>query len=246
MRSVFNVALAAIFSIFIMEYANSQDAKQDNKLDPVKYGFFKEKLGNMTSEGRLEDGKKEGNWVTYYPTGVVSKVEEYHYGLKNGLVLEIDSKGTIAGESFYKNDMLDGASKTFVRGMKYGYVKNYKENKLDGSTVIYYEDGTIQEEAWYKMGLRDSVTTWYNMHGKKVQSNFYRDGKFDGLSLTYHPNEKVKIEKNYVMDVLNGPYKEYDTAGVLIISGKYIDGNKKGEWLTYDESGKLISKEKIK
>ncbi|NTV84737.1 MAG: hypothetical protein HGA23_10625 [Bacteroidales bacterium] len=85
----------------------------------IKNGFFTEKIGNLTVEGNYLDGKKEGNWLTYYPSGYLNKVEEYHDGMKNGLVLEIDGKGGVTSETHYKNDMLDGVSKGYVRSGKF-------------------------------------------------------------------------------------------------------------------------------
>ena len=46
-----------------------QSFAQDEKIDPNGYNKFYYPNGNLSSEGRFENGKPEGYWKNYYENG---------------------------------------------------------------------------------------------------------------------------------------------------------------------------------
>ncbi len=156
--------------------------------------YHTDSLGHVIMQGYTIDGKREGVWQLYYPTGLLLRIEEYRNGKLDGVVLEIDNKGSISYAYNYKEGQLHGVSRSYGRGGKLNWEKYYTSNKLDGSSRIYYEGGGLQEESWFRNGLRDSVTTWYDTQAHKIAVYQYESGKFNGPSVDYYPNGMVKAD----------------------------------------------------
>ena len=86
MKTLVLFVLAAILSLSAFQSVCSQESTAPNP----KEGYTIEKYGELTLEGNYINGKKDGTWLTYFPAGLLNKVEEYRDGIKNGLVIEID------------------------------------------------------------------------------------------------------------------------------------------------------------
>src|SRR5512133_3889162 len=107
MRTRIYLFIAALICLAVVKTMSGQDTGVPAK----KNGLYKEQIGGLDVVGNYVDDKKEGNWLTYFPTGILNKLEEYHDGQKNGVYIELDSKGCLVSQAGYKNDLLDGESK---------------------------------------------------------------------------------------------------------------------------------------
>ena len=118
----------------------------------------------------------------------------------NGLNKEYydDGKGNLEREYFKVNGKKELGEKVFFKSGKIMAEHTYKNGKLNGTSIVYYESGEKRMEANWEDG----------MNGKRLE--FYLDGT-------------LKSEKNYKNTLLNGPFKEYDEKGNLINEGVYID-----------------------
>jgi antitoxin component YwqK of YwqJK toxin-antitoxin module len=206
--------------------------------------FSRDTIGELVLEGHYLNDRKEGTWVTWYPTGIVMRVEEYSNGMRDGLFLEIDSKGALTSMAFYRENLLEGISRQYGRAGKPIWEKNYKADKLHGRARIYYDGGILQEDSWYKNGLRDSVAVWYDTKTQKIAENHYREGRLEGPALTFYASGQVKSEKYYLSDNLNGPIKEFFEDGTVQMTGLYENGQKHGTWQYFDPQGKPVRSEK--
>ena len=73
-----------------------------NKLDAngKKTGIWREDKSLSSYFGNYVNDKKEGVWVGYHPNGLLSSLEEYKGGKKNGVSVGID----VAGFYFKKDN----------------------------------------------------------------------------------------------------------------------------------------------
>ncbi len=231
---VFLTAQIAADDLQIPDSANRTDA-QGNKT-----GYWIEKQGEMTFKGFYKNNQKVDNWVGFYPSRVVYRIESYSNGLKDGLSIQLDRKGKITVCENYKNGLLHGET------IYYGQYNEtpvsetiFQNGKKNGLYRKYADNGKIQEETYYKDDLKHGNSKWYNKSGRLIAYYNYKDGKFDGVQKTYYENDTLQSVNNYRNDLLNGESKEYFRNGKLKLSGKYVDGNKDGAWTQYDELGRV-------
>lgn len=220
-----------------------------NKTDAKgkKQGFWEEKSANLSAKGWYKNDLKEGQWLTYGQNGIITKVENYRKGMKNGTVIEIDQRGYLSGDVPYVNDVLEGTTKHYFYGTNPASVIPYKHGKLDGKKIIYYENsaGKIQEEANFKNDIKDGPSNWYTISGDKVAEYNYVNGNLEGIQRQYYPKSVLMSEQNYVKNIPQGEYKEYYESGKLKIQGIYVNGEKDGKWNEVDENGTILKTTKF-
>jgi uncharacterized protein len=244
MKTILLFFAAALITIGAQAQTISANGDTINKTDALgmKQGYWEESVGGVNTKGYYVDGLKDGSWSTYSAKSVVTKVETYKLGKKNGITVNIDDNGYFKGESYYENDLMNGLARTYSVGARLLSEVNYKDNMVNGLKKTYYEAGKIQEEAYYKMGVRDSVTKWYKSNGVIMAQYYYMKGSFNGINKTFSDTGNVVKEETYVDNILNGAYKEYfDTKESKVkLIGMYKNGMKEGEWIEYDEKGVAI------
>lgn len=209
----------------------------------LKQGLWNEEASGTVSSGYYKNGKKEGAW-TVSKSNLVTNVTNYIDGVKNGIELILDSRGYIASEKWYKNDLLDGKSMTF----RYGKVMSsvtYEKGLEVGLKTLYYENGKLQEESNWKNGIKDGFTKWYDDKGVLIAEYDYKDGDIVGTAKGYHSNGNLATESVYINGQRAGYHKEYYETGVLKTTGTYKNDQKTGEWNYYDEQGTKIKSEKL-
>ena len=81
------------------------------------------------------------------------------------------------------------------------FEKNYKDEKMDGKYINYYENG------------------------KKESEVFYKDGELDGKYIGWYENGKKRIEKHYKNGLKEGPWTEWSKEGKKTFEGNFKNGN---------------------
>jgi antitoxin component YwqK of YwqJK toxin-antitoxin module len=221
-----------------------------NKLDGngKKNGIWKEKSDMYTYYGSYKNDKREGVWIGYHPNGIISTIDEYRDGRKNGYSIGIDVAGFYIRKDYYTNDTLDGRSLAYVNsgGPKVHSEINYKMGKLNGLKKVYYPDGNIQEEGYFINNQRSGISKWYTSDGNLSIEYNYKNGNMEGIQKTFHPNGNIASEVNAVNNQEEGEYTEYTLTGKVKLEGKYIHGKKEGPWKEYNDDGKVIKTEVYK
>ena len=186
--------------------------------------------GKLLEEGYLKNGKKDGKWVTYHSNSEPHIVSEYKDNKLNGPLKEYDNKGYLVVDAIYKDSVVVGQYKEYYGGAiaAYGYTpgKNlkkegtFKNGKLDGEWLSYYENGQLA-----------------------IKSN-YKNGNLDGAYLEYSREGQLIIEVNYVDGQPDGTFKRYSYNNAVEQIGEYDKGAKVGKWITYFPETKIIASEK--
>ena len=112
---------------------------------------------DVVIEFQVVDGKKNGEFKTYYLNGQIEKF---------GYVINNENMGE------WKYYYQDGQMET--KG-------TFKNNKPEGIWTSYYPNGNISCEGIYKKGKQQSAWTYYNEKGEIINIIFYQDGEFVGL-----------------------------------------------------------------
>lgn len=206
---------------------------KDPSVPGKEYWIIRNAEGIVLQQGAYLKSKKEGLWREYTQgNGVLTFVEEYKNGLKNGARITYSPVGRILADETYKNDLLDGIRIEYHTNTHMRLLENYEQGLLGGLKRSYYEDNTIQEEGNYLHGQRNGKNRWYRKNGN--------------LSLEY----------TYKAGDLNGPSKEYDEDGKILREGNYLNNEQEGEWKEYEtgvlkkkviyKAGKIISETNVK
>lgn len=207
----------------------------------LKQGRWEEKLPTGIARGNFLNDQKEGTWITYGSNGNLLKIEEYAKGQHEGIVVDIDQRGYLVGESYYKDNLLEGTAKKFFYGTNPASVIDYKQGKINGKKKIYYENapGKLTEESEFTDDVKNGISNFYSSNGDPIAEYVYRNGLLEGVQKTYYPGKKLMSEQMYEHNVETGLYKEYYENGKVKEEGNYKNGVKDGKWSEYTEEGKL-------
>ncbi len=193
-------------------FLNDTTFEKDNTDPQLVRMIIKNPKGTIVSQGWMKSNEKHGVWRSYSSTGLITALEEFKNGKKNGSALKFGPGTQISIDATYKNDSLDGQKTTYGTNNKIRTIENYKNGILHGNRKAYYEDGKLQEEATFKNGKKDGKAIWYLQNGQPSVEYTYTDG------------------------VLNGTAKEYNPKGAILREGKFINDSEEGEWILYEDS----------
>ena len=131
--------------------------------------------GNLISEGRLVEDKKEGVWVNYYTNGDTSAVEHYSAGNLTRK-MQYTSDGLSVDESFDQGKK-NGAFKVYWPNGSLHIAGTFKSDSLNGKVTNYYLDGTLESEANYENGRPYGVYKYYYQNGAvQVEAENFGNG----------------------------------------------------------------------
>jgi len=128
-------------------------------------------------------------------------------------------------EAMIADSMVNGVAKLYFEDNKLAAILNFKNNRLDGHIVFYYNDG------------KGST--------KKLEADM-ENGKFEGVIREFYPNGARKSVLNFESGIPEGDAEYYYQTGSLKMEGEYKDSLKQGKWKFYDENGNLISKKRFR
>ena len=148
--------------------------------------------GNLMEEGFLENGVKQGTWVTFKPGNEFpQEVTSYVNGVYHGNYMKFNERGQLELKASYKNNKLHGPWGRYRFGRP-ETTANYRDGELDGVYKEYYNrDGKLQKEIHYKMGVQHGPYRFYNEEGAITLEYEYKDGEQvgGGIIESDKPNE---------------------------------------------------------
>ena len=213
----------------------------------LRTGYWEEKTGEILNKGMYSQNKKEGTWVGFYSNTVLSKMESFKDGQKDGYSIQLDRRGKITQFETYLAGVLNGQQVVYAQSGDFPVSEtNYLKGVKNGVYRLYYDNGKIQEETYFVQNHKDGASRWFNKNGKAMVEYDYKLGLFEGPQKTFYDNDTLQILSNYSKNQLTGEYKEFYRNGKPKLTGKYVNGQKDGPWTEYDETGKAIKVTKFK
>ena len=199
---------------------------------------------NFLVEEKLyfENGKREGRDTSYYRTGCIQAIHEYHLGLQNGsTIIYYDSTQWKQFEIWYKNGALEGPSIQFVRNARQDTLtlKNYANGKLHGQQRTYYNNGKLRKVSHYNNGLLDGQMYTLTEKGTKESLLNYKNGKKNGVWTYYFDSGKTARIENWKDGKKNGDFKTFDERGQVLNSEQYLADIPVGKHESFYVDGKL-------
>jgi antitoxin component YwqK of YwqJK toxin-antitoxin module len=186
-----------------------------------------------------EDGKRQGLWKEYYPTGELKSQGYYINSNTDGVWKFYFENQQIEVEGRYKNGKKEGTWFWYYPNGAVLQEENWSNGKLDGIFTEYNESGEVTAKGEYLEGTEEGE--WFYLQGNAIEKGTYYDGLREGLWTTkWRKDGKLISEIEYGQDVFDGKYVVYHPNGKIRESGKYSDGERTGIWYLYDEEGELM------
>lgn len=189
-------------------------------------------------------GRKQGDWIIFYPTGKVSK------------------------EMRYIDDKLEGLYKEFNESGNLILSLKYKEGKIieDQEQLALQEDmdfrkelndkGVLVSSGSYLKGKPVGVHRYFNEQGKIINGKIYDDygdmlsegvvdetGSKEGEWKDYFPTGELRGVGSYKNNLQTGRWAFYYKNGKKEQEGSYVRGLYDGLWTWYHEYGNVWREE---
>lgn len=215
-----------IFTFFslLLVFSFAQAQQGGNKVDAQgkKQGEWKKFYENSSSiryVGTFKDDKPVGKFYYYYESGQIQSVM-IHRKDGSSYCEMYHQTGNLMAKGVYIDEERDSTWYFFDDRGTLSYQESYKNGKLHGQQVVYYEP--------------------VNGEYRVMESTYWRNGLKHGEHKEYFPNTRLRCESNYVDGNLNGARKYYYTSGKLERIERYKYATRHGIWNYYGEDGKQL------
>ncbi|WP_375579360.1 hypothetical protein ABWH96_20535 [Marivirga tractuosa] len=162
-------------------------------IDDLKFVQRQNKWEKEKPKGQLINGRKNGEWTTYFKNGQLASIENY------------------------KEDTLHGTQIYYTPKGLYKLKANYYNGIKVDSFLMYTVNGTLNfEEFRDSMGRRQGLFKVYDSNGQITQIGEYKDGEFNGEFRTFFNTGQLKTIKNYKLGAPTGRWIELSETGDTI------------------------------
>jgi antitoxin component YwqK of YwqJK toxin-antitoxin module len=196
----------------VVYHINGAVSEETTFKDDERHGEWKQfyQDGQKMAEGTFDKGERTGEYVKYYPNGKDWVKGKYVNGFKESTWIYGNENGSIGQMVVYRRGKEEKQVKmngTFTENYDNDQpklVENYKNGKLHGEYIEYYNDGK-----------------WVD---KQV------DHRHKGGELEIHrvlEGQTIKLKAEYKDGELHGALAEYDEKGKIIRKENYVNGQVK-------------------
>ena len=165
--------------------------------DGIWKGYFAN--GKLEIEGSYKEGLMDGIWKQYYENGKLARDEKYIQGLEDGAWKEYSENGEIQQESYFTQGLKTGVWKTYDNGFLV-VEEPYKNDLLNGMSKTYYPlTKRVMFSINYTDGKENGVFSAYDKSGKLQTTIPYKNGIIDGVAkgcLALNCDLPEKIQKD--------------------------------------------------
>ena len=196
-------------------------------------------LGTLLAEGILDDqGREQGPWVYYYPTGEKKAEGSYKDGKKIDEWKYYHRNGKMEQNGRYQNNLPVGLWRWYFDDGTVLREEEYFRGLVEGPSVEYSESGEVVAEGEYIDGYKEGV--WNYKIGDHIEIGPYVAGERQGTWKHYYADtEQLQFQGDFIDGLPDGKHRFYWPNGRLRMEGKYIMGSKTGDWIYYNELGEI-------
>lgn len=185
-------------------YADSSIRAEGQYRDDHRFGLWRyyypqrqlEQIGSFNDQG-----KPDGEWNWYYPSGKILRQEYYRNGLRQGPILEYHENGAILSKGQYENGLKEG--KWTLENGDHLEEGAYTNDKKNGEWKFFHDNKKPSFRGKFVSGVPHGVHKYYNGRGKLIK------------------------EVEYMMGRKHGNYKLYNDEGEIILWIVYKNGVEK-------------------
>jgi len=123
--------------------------------------------GNIRDELTYKDGEVvDCDYIEYHPEGEKSIIGQYKNGKKDGEWISYFQDGVILSEEYYIGELRNGVCSTFHNNGQLKKKLNYVEGRIeDGNYEEYHPTGEVRLKGTYLNGEKEGPFTYYSPNG---------------------------------------------------------------------------------
>lgn len=187
-----------------------------NKTADTTAGESQETISQISGKENLVDGKRQGQYVKYFPSGQIEMSCNYRDGKLDGpIVFYYEPSGHIYKSATYKDGILTGIENVYYEDGNLKSTLTHGENSSLVSINSYYQSGLPFMEMSRNIEQASATLTFYHENGRV--------------------SEVITMKKMTPV----GDYIAYYEDGTVKKTGSYKNGRLSGTWRFYDRNGNL-------
>lgn len=265
MKTLKIISISFFLFACVLGVSGQNDTLNRTDANGLKQGYwiiyYPNNPNQIKTEGKYVDGKKQGVWKTFFPSGQLKQEITYVDNRPNGYVRIYYENGNLSEEGIWKGNKWVGKYKFYHKNGKVAYDWNYNNTgKRTGEQKYYYENGNKMIEGTWENGKENGTVKEYNEKGELIVEKTFNNGKLNinsvkiynkGQQITDNTNEikqqdtENKIQKtnpNEKVGTLSDGfhktytrYKKLDKEGIFKAGRLYT-----GKDYIYDSDGNLL------
>ncbi len=190
---------------------------QYRKGEIIAYTFYN-KQGEIIKEARKRGG--EFLYTGFSPLGI--QISEGIYDISGGKMGKwkfYTENGTLSSEGDYKENKLNGTYIEYYNNGNKKQIAQYADDQLQGYFQSFYIDGTLYAQGYYKDGLEVGEWRTYYNDGTLKDISYYHEGKLNGEYQLFTVDGKPAIIYNYEFgSVLSGKFLDKEAKVLQVIN----------------------------
>lgn len=230
MRFVFIMIFLALFCT-CCESNIKREKREDGLIyvyqvkNNVPHGMYQVYDANnlLVQKGTLINGKLEGDFFYYYPSGALMMDMNMVNNTTEGKGYRYYETGEMMEALHVKNGLRDGECKSYYLNLNVNVSANYKEGNLHGKSYTYFENGNLERiDEWEDGKLMDS-TIVYNDEISWLFVNTIIGSVYDACQIKkLKYNNKIFVVKELLIEEELLNFKSFfkELNGSKILRGK--------------------------
>ena len=174
--------------------------------DDKPVGTFTYYYTNTKVKAILKHNEKTGRSESYmyHDNGVLMAFGIYINQKKDSIWTQFGPSGRLSFKETYKNGVLNGKMTVFYvpenvedKSQKIAKVCNYKEGKLEGEAIEYFDTGVLKSKCIYLNGEKHGLCIYNHSNGQPMMHEHYRYGVRYGYFMAFDESGKEIGRKYY-------------------------------------------------
>jgi len=188
--------------------------------------------------GRTQEGKKDGQWVKWFPSG--KDVPEIILVDVPEPEPDLPWSGGKQEQGGYKNGKMHGQWTEWHDNEHVKSHGNYDSGIMNGHWTFFYQNGTKEKEGNLANGTADGLWLFWNENAEKVQEGTFTEGTKEGKWTAWFSDGRLTegFYANGKKDATWASWWDHERTRKEM-QGAYRNGKMVDKWFFYDKNGNL-------
>lgn len=178
-----------------------------------------------------EAGLRIGDWRHYYESGAVKSEGGYENGKKEGLWRFYAPTGELIQTGLFREGLFHGEWIWYYLSKRLHRKEHYKKGKEHGLFQEWDNEGKLILEGTYEVGLKQG--SWFLDVNDHREEGEFIDGERHGEWIHTYPNGIEQFKGSYELGYPTDKHVYKDVDGSLLRIERYDLGEKTGRWMIY-------------
>lgn len=151
----------------------------------------------ILAQATYSNGKIEGEYREYYPSGDISLIVSFRKGARHGSSAIYSPEGKLIASTKYNDGKQDGEMMLYYPSGAVLRRAMFHQNVQEGEDITFYENGSIKSSSVFEKGRLNGPMKEFSQEGVLLFEGSYKDGKRHGIFKKFYPNGALKVELYY-------------------------------------------------